>query len=513
MPSAAPRDPSAIGRTTRFAAAIAVTAFGLPAAAVASCEDLSQLSIPNTRITSAQLIAAGQSSTQIFSGLPSFCRIVGTVNTSISTRIRFEVWLPASHWNGNFLVNGFAFFGGTMDPELLSDAVRRGYATATTDLGGDGTPSAKYLLGHPDRLVDWNERGWHATTRTAKTLISAFYHRRPARSYWQSCGGGTRQGLKEIATYPDDLDALAAGGLSNGTTFFTFGQFWRWQAVNGEGGSPIPSAKLTLLHEAALRACAAGGRVVNGVITDPEHCRVDPSILQCQGNDAANCLTAAEVTTAHKLYGPVTDPSTRQVISGPLMPGSELAWETERKPLGSFPQDFFRYLVFQDPDWDYVHRPIDYDADFTLANRPELATISAMEVDLRRFLSRGGKLLIYAGWNDTAIPPYDRIDYYRRLVATTGKTLTHTGVRLFMIPDMGHCPVGSAAKDGYTVDSLPLITAWRERHVSPEQLIVIHKAQGNEDRSMLVCPYPKRAIYIGPGSPTMAENFRCNPPD
>ena len=389
-------------------------------AAATSCETLAT-ALPNVTIASAQTVGAGAftpppapargqaaqtpgpapaaggargggSGGSSFADLPAFCRVRGTIRTSGTSSVRFEVWMPVSGWNGNFLSNGFAFYGGTMNPGPLANAIRRGYATATTDLGGDGTPSAAYLTGHPEALADWNERGWHETTLTAKALIAAFYGSPPKVSYWEACGGGTRQGLKAIARFPADYDALAGGGLSNGTTFFTFAQIWQWEATHKDPASLIPREKLPLLHDAALEACDARDGIKDGVIQDPEHCRFDPGALQCQAADGPGCLTAAQVEAARKLYAPVINPRTRETISGPLMPGSELSWNASPSPApGGFAADFFRYLVFQDPGWDYTKRPINYDTDVALANRPEIGAISAVEPDLGPFLRRGGK--------------------------------------------------------------------------------------------------------------------------
>jgi hypothetical protein len=87
--------------------------------------------------------------------------------------VKFEVWMPVSNWNGKFLVNGFAFYGGTMAPAPLAGALRLGYATATTDLGGDGTNSAAYLTGHPESLKDWeNEGGMRRRSRLNRSSRS-----------------------------------------------------------------------------------------------------------------------------------------------------------------------------------------------------------------------------------------------------------------------------------------------------------------------------------------------------
>jgi hypothetical protein len=187
---------------------------GSPRALAATCPSLRSVHPEHATVQSASLIQTGQftallspspfaaagaapAEPQHFLDLPAFCRILGVIATSPTTQIHFEIWLPErSSWNGRFMVEGFAFYGGTMDPRVLADALRRGYATATTDLGGDGTLHAAYLLHQPQRLIDWDQRGWHDTTLIAKRLIAAFYGQGPAFSYWNACGGALPNGLR-----------------------------------------------------------------------------------------------------------------------------------------------------------------------------------------------------------------------------------------------------------------------------------------------------------------------------
>jgi feruloyl esterase len=187
-----------------------------------------------------------------------------------------------------------------------------------------------------------------------------------------------------------------------------------------------------------------------------------------------------------------------------------LTWNTAttgQAPTG-FAADFFRYLAFQDPSWDYTKRPINYDSDVALANRPEIAAINAVEPDLRPFFRRGGKILMYVGWNDGAIPPLDSTRYYNSIVAKSGSQ-ARDGVRLFMVPDMGHCPANAAAANGYLFDPMPVVAEWKTAGKTPDSIVISHRTNGAEDRTMLVCPYPQAARYKGTGSTADAANFVC----
>jgi feruloyl esterase len=490
--------------TFAFACANAAQAASQSAADAGRCAALATQAWPHASVQVAQWIAAGEfkaspgtlprNATPGFDDLPAFCRVSGTITTSPTSAVRFEAWLPASTWNGKFLANGFAFFGGTMNPVPLANALRQGYATATTDLGGDGTISAAYLVGNAQALVDWNHRGWHETTVMAKALVKALYGKPATLAYWESCGGGTRQGLQEIARYPADYDALSAGGLSNDTTHFTFSQVWQWQATHASPTSLIPREGLVLLHAAALRACDAQDGREDGLISDPEHCRFDPAAVQCATLGASDCLSDAQVQAARAMYAPVSNPRTGERIAGPAMPGSELNWNaTPSTSPGLFPDEFFRYLVFADRNWNYADRPVNLDGDVALANRPGLADISATQADLRPFFARGGKLLIYSGWADTAIPPLDTVRHVADIVRASGERNTHDSLRLFMIPGGGHCPAPAFANESNFFEPLPVITAWRERGQAPRQIEVVHKAAGVDDSRLVVYPHGELA--------------------
>jgi feruloyl esterase len=58
----------------------------------------------------------------------------------------------------------------------MADALRRGYATSATDDGHTG-PSASFVVGHPEKLIDFAYRAEHEMIVEAKTLIRSFYDR------------------------------------------------------------------------------------------------------------------------------------------------------------------------------------------------------------------------------------------------------------------------------------------------------------------------------------------------
>src|ERR1700681_4388567 len=111
------------------------------------CEQLAQLALPNTKITSAQTIAAGAFSPpaaaspwlignpSLYKQLPAFCRVTSDDKPTSDSDIKIEVWMPASGWNGKFRGQGNGGFAGEMDYRALGLAVAQGYVSAATDTG------------------------------------------------------------------------------------------------------------------------------------------------------------------------------------------------------------------------------------------------------------------------------------------------------------------------------------------------------------------------------------------
>jgi feruloyl esterase len=489
-------------------------------AAEAPCSALASIVLPATQITSAALVPAGsfvpaaapapanptpqavrqaQERAELFRSLPPFCRVTARVTTSASSSINIEVWLPQANWNGKFLVNGYAFYGNKLNPVPLATALRQGYATATTD---NGLPESStifdgsFLRGQPERVTDWGERAWHETVVKSKSLMTAYYGRPATHSYFNGAGGAGRQGLKAVQRYPEDFDGVVVGGVAADSSHFALANLWAWLAVQRLAGGEFPETKLPLLHRAAVSTCDANDGVSDGLISDPEHCRFDPASVQCKAGDGADCLTAGQVAAARQIYAAPTHVRTGRRLFGPLLPGSELGWTgvVGKQPNG-YAVEFFRSIAFQDPDWD--PRSLNFDTDVEKAEAVP-AAVNAVDPDLSRYFVRGGKLLMYGGWGDTAINPGAETDYYRSVVGRLGEGAANKSLRLYMLPMMRHF-LGGTADYAYQLNTQDLMEAWVERGTVPQSLTAsLRVSQGSpEQREVLLCPYPRIAFYKG----------------
>ena len=502
------------------AAAIVTAVLALPSAAfAATCESLQSLSLPHVTFTQAVVVGAGQFSAPgrggtvppVFAKLPAFCRVAATLTPTRDSDIKIEVWMPSQGWNGKFLGVGNGGWAGTISYPAMAESLARGYAVASTDTGHTGNGGdASFALGHPEKLIDFGYRAVHEMTVTAKAVVRAFYENPPRASYWNGCSTGGKQGLTEAQRFPNDYDAIVAGAPANNWTRLMTGLLWAGRATLSDPASRIPAEKFALLNRAALNACDAQDGVTDGVIESPRGCRFDPQVVMCKDGDGADCLTKAQVEAAKKIYGPATNARTGEALFPGLPPGGELGWGPAAGGPAPFPipDSHFKYVVFEDPKWDF--RALDFDRDIARAERVDNGTLTAVNPDLSAFVKRGGKLLMYHGWNDQLITPHNSVNYYESVRSTLGAARTDAAVRLFMAPGMGHCSGGPGPNQA---DWLTALEQWVEKGVAPTRIIASRTSNGVVDRTRPLCAYPQVARYNGKGSTDEAANFSCVAPD
>jgi feruloyl esterase len=493
------------------------SAFAVSASA-ATCESLSGLKLQDTTITTAESIAAGAFTQpdaggkgkggkggNPFADLPAFCRVAATIKPSADSDIKIEVWMPATGWNNKFVANGNGAWTGSITPATLGGDVRGGYASAMTDTGHQGG-SASFALNHPEKVTDFGYRAVHELTVKSKAIITAFYGQGPKYSYWNGCSAGGKQGLKEAQMFPADYDGIIAGTPVNDWVGRSTGAVWFGLATHATEGSAIPNAKFAAIHQAALEACDAKDGVKDGVIDDPASCKFDPKVMECKGADSNDCLTAAQVETARKIYSGVINPRTKEVVFPGLMPGSEMGWGTQAGANPFTPGlDLYKYVVFSNPDWDY--KTMNFDTDVAAALKADNNRMNAMDPNLKAFFDRGGKILQYHGWADQQMSPGNSPKYYDMVVAKNGGLKkVQDNYRLFMVPGMGHCQGGDGTD---TFDKMAVLQKWVEQKQAPDSIVASHMTAGQATRTRPLCPYPQIAAYKGSGSTDDAANFSC----
>ncbi len=484
------------------------------AAAGTSCDALAALKLPDTTITLARAVEAGtcappaSGSAQaggLMTTLPAFCRVAVTLKPSSDSDIKVEVWLPASGWNGKLQAVGNGGWAGTISYPAMAQALRRGYATTSTDTG-HSEPGGAFTLGHPEKFIDFAYRSEHEMTVAAKAVVNAYYGSAPKYSYWNGCSTGGRQGLAEVQRYPNDFDGVIAGAQANPRTHLNAWQLSIAQAALSEPAAFIPREKYPAIHRAVLNACDTLDGVKDGLIGDPTRCRFDPQVIACGKEDGRDCLTARQVETARTIMRPAKTSRGEEVFPG-YAPGTELGWGAivgGPEPT-SLAIDHYKYVVFKDATWDW--RTFNIDRDVAVADKADNGTINAVDPNIQPFTGRGGKLLLYHGWADPLVAPGTSINYYNSVVrALGGPSKSAASVRLFMVPGMGHCGGGDGPN---TFDAVTALERWVEQGHAPDQMVASHSTNGVVDRTRPLCPYPQVAVYKGTGSTDDAANFVC----
>ncbi len=500
----------------------------------ATCDSLLTLALPNTTVTVAEARPAGEftpSGAKTIPDLPGFCRVAGSLKPSADSDIRFEVWLPSANWNGKFQGVGNGGYAGAISFSGLADSLRHGYASASTDTGHeDRGESAQWALNHPEKIIDFGYRAIHETAVTAKSIIHAYYGAAPKRSYFNSCSNGGRQALMEAQRYPADYDGILAGAPANNWTHLLSSAVAGVNATLADSASYLPAAKLPAIESAALAQCDGLDGVKDGVIENPLVCHFDPSPLLCKGDDSDACLTVPQLTALKAVYAGLKSTKGRLIFPG-LSPGGEAesggwaAWVTGNAPQKSsmynFGTQFFLNMVYSNPDWQF--RTFNPDRDVKTADERLAKYLNATDPDLSAFEKRGGKLILYHGWADAAIPAVSTINYYDSVLSKMGASKAEFFLRLYMVPGMEHCGGGAGpnyfgqfgtpnADTFHNIDAA--LEAWVEQGTAPAEIIATRYRTNTDPHSGVVrtrplCVWPQVARYKGTGSTDEAANFTC----
>ena len=512
-----------------------------------SCEDLAQLELPGAKILSVQTVAAGAftppsnitprliGDPAFYKRLAAFCRVVVEATPSADSSIKIEVWMPPKGqsgvgWNGKLQGRGNGGFAGEIAYQQLAVGVSQGYAMTGTDTGhSGGSTEASWALGHPEKVTDFGYRGIHEMTRVAKAVIKTYYGKDPQHSYFWGCSNGGRQALMEAQRFPEDYDGILAGAPANYWTHLLTKALADAQATTLDPASYIPPSKLPAIARAVNAACDAQDGVSDGIVNDPKKCHFDPAVMLCKEGDSEKCLTTTQVTALKKLYEGPNDAKGRKVFPGYVAgaeegPGGWETWITGSAPgkslMFAFGGGYFSNFVYEKADWNYKDASVEQamkDAEGKTAQ-----SLNATEANLAAFKARGGKLILYHGWNDPAISALNTINYYNDVVSRMGARESEAFVRLYMVPGMQHCGGGpgtdsfgqgaTGAKDAqHNVETA--LERWVENGIVPNEIVATKYEAGDPAKGVKMtrplCPYPQIAKYKGKGNTNDAGNFAC----
>jgi feruloyl esterase len=482
-------------RTTLGAgAALLAGALSTSAMGAAACDTLTQVGLfAKTTVTSAKVVPADASKK-----LPSYCEVVAVISPVPDSRIGVVYRLPDT-WNGKLLGLGGGGWAGNITLTIATPGLERGYATAQTDGGHPGTGGRDTSWANDVTITDFAHRAIHQMTVTGKEVVAKHYGKPQSRAYFHGCSTGGRQGLMEVQRFPADYDGVISGApvynLVTQASALLRNQFF------AKDGARLTPEQVARLNEASTAACDADDGLKDGIITDPRTCKFDPASQQY--------LSPAQVTAVRAAYT-VVKTSKGEVAAYPLTRGGEAGWPrfigVTAVPTGSSSSgiDGLRSAMFGKADFDLD--AFDADRDFrTLIGSGFARAYEAKDPDISPFVRRGGKLLLWHGWDDAGPSPFATIDYFEKVRQVTGPKVKalHDSARLFLAPGVYHCS-GGPGPDKF--DLLGTLEAWVERGAAPQTMLA---TKMDSPISRPLCPYPALPRYSGSGNPDDAANFNC----
>jgi feruloyl esterase len=346
-------------------------------------------------------------------------------------------------------------------------------------------------------MIDFGYRATHEMTVKSKQIVKAFYDQSPKFSYFKGCSTGGRMALMEAQRYPDDYDGIIAGSLANRHI-----HMWTAGVARSIDLSRHPEKAITAEHAMLVNNMVnTCDTLKEGFLNNPRACKVDFSSLRCKAGQTPDnsCLTGPQLQTVETFYGGVKNSKGELIFSGQAL-GNPIGAQasTNREPGATF--DLVR-IAYNDPNVDW--RKFDLDRDMKYLDE-KIGYVDAVDPDLRKFKSRGGKLLLSHGWSDTGITPETTIWYYDRVLDKMGSRQSDW-MRLFMVPGMGHCGGGPGVN---TFDSIGTLEQWVEKGVAPDTIL----GTGAQGMTRPLCPYPQVAEYSGSGDLKDGKNWSCKAP-
>jgi feruloyl esterase len=249
------------------------------------------------------------------------------------------------------------------------------------------------------------------------------------------------------------------------------------------------------------------------ILSDPRNCQVDLSKLPLCANDvaASGCFTKEQLNAVRSVYAPVIIDNV-QIYPG-FPPGLEAengSWDVWISGTNSvmpgipslhymFGTEVFKYLVYNDPSWNYGQ----YDfKNFLKETAYAAAFLNATNTDYTSFKKLNGKMIMYHGWNDPALSALATIGHYEEAISKD-KNL-QSNIRLFMLPGVLHCDGGTGPDN---VDWVVLIRDWVEKNKAPERVVLSKIVNGKTVMTRPAFPYPKKAVYNGSGDANLEKSF------
>jgi len=440
------------------------------------------------------------------------CRVQFRVNTSETSEIKAEAWLP-DEWSGRFLALGNGGLGGCVDYLNLNYGSSLGFAAVGSNNGHDGN-TGEFFIDNPEVLNDFTHRSIHTEQLVGKQIVQAYYGNPHKKSYYMGCSTGGRQGILSALRFPEDFDGILAGAPATNFVALqgSYTMLSRYvgapNATGNASPSFIPPEMWEIISQEVLRQCDELDGVKDGIITEPDGCDFRPEQLLCGSSwwSAKKCLSPAQVEALRRVFEPFYG-SDGRILFPRFDPGAEAARLSQKVifsgEIFAYAEQWFKHVIFNDTNYDFEDFGVE---DIEIGVRKDPGGISAFSGDMAAFKARGGKLLTYHGRRDELIPSGNAKALYNLISRTLNMPTLDSFYRLFLVPGMGHCTFGPGASDfgQHYVTRGPVSTRdrpshnillalveWVEKGKAPD--VVIGTTHAGAERKH--CRYPWRSIW------------------
>ena len=481
--------------------------------AALACATLSGRTIGGVAVTVA-LVPASASA-------PTYCKVEGVIAPALD----FELRLPES-WNGKLYYGGGGGYDGVM-PDLVVAPLTQGYAEVVSNGGhrGDGM-SAAFIENDPRAAELFGSRSVPTVMAVAVKVLTAAYGAPPSRSYFEGCSTGGREALMAVQRDPELFDGVIARAPAFNWVGL-MGQFHEVARALAAPGGEFTHAKIAIVAKRIRDACDGLDGIRDGIVSNPAACTaevVNIAALRCaRGKDLGDgCLSDAQLAAFRAWINDVHYAGGAFAKGHPLTgneddPDNFGLWATSggdvRKGGAFIMQDStLQYYLAHDPKADSLgYSPWDRDQKAIDAMS---AQIDATRTDIRPFIIKDGKLIVWQGGADAASSVNSTIDYMTRMAKTVGSANATASTRLYVAPGVNHCHGGPGADE---VDLLTVLDQWVTNGIAPDTLVAKKlDAKGAVAFSRPLCPYPSYPRYVGssddPAAAKLAASYACTPP-
>ncbi|HEY2239327.1 MAG TPA: tannase/feruloyl esterase family alpha/beta hydrolase [Streptosporangiaceae bacterium] len=515
------------------------------ACAQLASQDFSQITGAPTTILSAAQVNPGSTASGGSTVSYPYCDVKGVV----APQVQFELQLPTSSYAQRYLQEGCGGYCGNVGVSQPAASGQAGidecvplndgaFALGQDDEGhiGGGNTEA-WAVDDPVLKLDFGYLSEHVFALAAKAIIGSYYGSAPKYSYYDGCSDGGREALMEAQRFPRDFNGIIAGAPAfNQAALNAMEEPYESTTDENADGSPILTAAASaVLHTDIISQCA-DPRLKDGTIQDPRDCQPDWAEIQCPAGAAstANCLTAAQVAAARRLYHGAVAPDGEHLYTGGEPYGAESAWPGIAIPAGTgagagdttfFHSIGIGYLREVGRWADDLTLDLDHGFGFNQRTFNEYAAhgntsnvssiVDATDPDLTAFYRDGGKLIQWQGWSDQFIPPAGSVAYRQAVVDTMGASTVSKFYRLYMFPGVYHCGGGYGPS---VFDLLTPLADWVEQGHAPTSVTAAlvsggtgppgtGPSTGTVELTRPVYPYPEEVKYAGTGDPDQAASY------